>query len=84
MYGRGDTLVVADASESIDGEPLFVKLVDQGRVVYAEDFRDQAARADRTWGRYSRWEAVAAGGGPPRPLQRDAGGGSRGGPGAAW
>ena len=56
VYGRGDTLVVADRSERIDGDPLFVKLVDQGRVVYAEDYRDQAARAERTWGRYSRWE----------------------------
>jgi nicotinic acid phosphoribosyltransferase len=57
VYGRGDTLVVADKSESIDGEPLFVKLIDQGRVAYAEDFRAQAARAERTWGRYTRWEA---------------------------
>jgi len=56
VYARGDTLVVADRSEAIDGEPLFVKLVDQGRIVYCEDFREQAARADRTWGRYSRWE----------------------------
>ncbi|MBN9118787.1 MAG: hypothetical protein J0I06_06450 [Planctomycetes bacterium] len=57
VYERGDTLIVADRSESIDGAPLFVKLVDQGRVVYAEDFREQAARAERTWGRYTRWEA---------------------------
>jgi nicotinate phosphoribosyltransferase len=48
---------VADKSESIDGDPLFVKLVDQGRVVYAEDFRTQAARAEQTWTRYSKWEA---------------------------
>jgi nicotinic acid phosphoribosyltransferase len=57
VYGRGDTLVVADKSEQIDGEPLFVKLVDQGRVVCAEGFREQAARAERTWNRYTRWEA---------------------------
>lgn len=57
VYARGDTLVVADRSERIDGDPLFVKLVDQGRVVYAEDFRTQAARAERTWTRYSKWEA---------------------------
>jgi nicotinic acid phosphoribosyltransferase len=57
VYGRGDTFVVADKSEQIDGEPLFVNLVKQGRVVYAEDFRAQAARAERTWGRYTRWEA---------------------------
>lgn len=57
VYARGDTLVVADKSEGIDGEPLFVKLVEQGRVVYDEDFRAQAARAERTWNRYTRWEA---------------------------
>jgi nicotinate phosphoribosyltransferase len=56
VYGRSDTLVIADAAERIDGEPLFVKLVDQGRVVYRESFEEQAARADRTWGRYSRVE----------------------------
>jgi nicotinic acid phosphoribosyltransferase len=56
VYGRGDTLIVADASEEIDGEPLFVKLVEQGRVVYRESFPEQAARADRTWGRYAQWE----------------------------
>ena len=48
--------VIADASESDLGEPLFVKLVENGRVIYRESFDDQAARADRTWGRYSRWE----------------------------
>jgi nicotinic acid phosphoribosyltransferase len=56
VYGRGDTMVVADASEQIDGEPLFVKLVEQGRVVYRETFPEQTARADHTWGRYTRWE----------------------------
>jgi nicotinate phosphoribosyltransferase len=56
VYARGDTLVVADAAETIDGEPLFVKLVEQGQVVYRESFADQAARAEGTWGRYTRWE----------------------------
>jgi nicotinic acid phosphoribosyltransferase len=56
VFGRGDTLVVADASEAIDGEPLFVKLVEGGRIVYRERFEEQAARADRTWDRYKRWE----------------------------
>ncbi len=56
VYGRGDTLVLADASEPPQGEPLFVKLVDRGRVVYRESFDEQADRADRTWGRYKRWE----------------------------
>ncbi|MCI0459991.1 MAG: hypothetical protein L0Z62_23820 [Gemmataceae bacterium] len=56
VYGRDDTLIVADASERIDAEPLFVQLVDNGRIVYRESFQDQAARADRTWGGYHRWE----------------------------
>lgn len=56
VYGRGDMIVAADRSEQIDGEPLMVKLVDQGRVVYRESFQEQAARAERTWNRYSRWE----------------------------
>ncbi|MBM3980226.1 MAG: hypothetical protein FJ304_08065 [Planctomycetes bacterium] len=63
VYARGDALVVADASEVIDGEPLFVKLVDRGRVVYDEDYRAQAARAEKTWGCYNRWE--------PSPLVAD-------------
>jgi nicotinic acid phosphoribosyltransferase len=56
VYGDGDRLVIADAGEPPQGEPLFVKLVDQGRIVYRETFDEQADRADRTWGRYSRWE----------------------------
>jgi nicotinate phosphoribosyltransferase len=55
VYAQDDTLVVADASETIPGEPLFVKLVEQGRIVYHESFDEQADRADRTWGRYRRW-----------------------------
>lgn len=55
IYARGDTIIVADKSESIDGEPLLVKLVEQGRVIYREDFREQAARAERTWDRYAKW-----------------------------
>jgi hypothetical protein len=56
VYGRDDALVVADASEPPQGEPLFVKLVEQGRIVYRESFPEQAARANRTWGRYRRVE----------------------------
>ncbi len=56
VYGRGDTLVVADAAEAMDGEPLYVKLVEQGRIVYQESFDDQRARAEATWNRYQRWE----------------------------
>ena len=29
-----------------------IKLVEQGRIVYRESFPDQAARVERTWGRY--------------------------------
>src|SRR5205823_2533842 len=54
VYGQGDTLTVADASEPPQGEPLYVKLVEQGRILYREPFEEQAARADRTWGRYRR------------------------------
>ena len=56
VYGRDDAMIVADASEPAQGEPLFVKLVEQGRIVYRESFDEQAARADRTWGRYRRVE----------------------------
>src|SRR5207253_42880 len=45
VYGRDDALVVADASEPPQGEPLFVPLVQAGRIVYQESFEDQAARA---------------------------------------
>jgi nicotinic acid phosphoribosyltransferase len=55
VYADRDALIVADANEPPPGEPLFVKLVERGRIVYDESFQDQAARADRTWGRYRRW-----------------------------
>ncbi len=57
VYGQDDTLLVADASEEIDGEPLFVQLVQQGRIVYGEAFEEQAARSERTWERFIRWES---------------------------
>jgi nicotinic acid phosphoribosyltransferase len=59
VYSRGETLVVADVSEPPQGEPLFVKLVECGRIVYRETFEEQAERADRTWGRYRRYELSA-------------------------
>jgi nicotinic acid phosphoribosyltransferase len=55
VHAQDDTLVIADASEPTDGEPLFVKLVEQGRIVYGESFDEQADRADRTWGCYRRF-----------------------------
>jgi hypothetical protein len=38
VYGRDGTLVIADASEDPQGEPLYVKLVENGRIVYRESF----------------------------------------------
>jgi hypothetical protein len=55
-FGTDEALVIADASEPAQGEPLFVKLVEQGRIVYRESFEEQAARAERTWERYRRVE----------------------------
>lgn len=55
VYGQGDTMLVADASEQIDGVPLYHKLVDQGRIVYKESFQTQAARADASWGQYKKF-----------------------------
>jgi hypothetical protein len=51
VCGRGDASIVADASDSPQGEPSYVKMVEAGRIVCRESFYDQAARADRTWGR---------------------------------
>jgi nicotinate phosphoribosyltransferase len=56
VYADGEVLIVAEADEPPPGESLFVKLVERGRIVYRETFQVQAARADRTWGRYRRWE----------------------------
>src|SRR5262249_20553975 len=56
VYGQDDAMVVADASEPPQGEPVFVRLVEDGRIVYREGFDEQADRADRTWGRYRRVE----------------------------
>jgi nicotinic acid phosphoribosyltransferase len=55
VYADGETMIVADADEPPSGEPLFVKLVEQGRIAYREIFQDQAARTERTWERYRRW-----------------------------
>lgn len=57
VFAQDETLIVADVSETPPGEPLFVKLVEAGRIVYAESFEQQADRADRTWGRYRAWTA---------------------------
>lgn len=56
VYGRGDTLYVAHVSDSVDGEPLYQKLVSKGRIVYNESPQVQAERSDRTWGKYTKVE----------------------------
>lgn len=52
VYAQGRTLVVAQANESIDGEALMAKVLDQGKIVYAENLVDQNQRAVRTWSAY--------------------------------
>lgn len=56
VYGRGDVMYIADASEEVDGEPLYVKLVDQGRIVYNETHLAQGQRSTATWGKFTRVE----------------------------
>ena len=56
LYGKGDTIIVAQAEEQIDGEPLMVKVVDQGRIVYHEDLTKQHERARKTWDQYRKIE----------------------------
>jgi len=54
VYEQGNTLVVASSDENIDGEPLFIKLVEKGRIVNPEDmnFAAQAERSCKTWKKY--------------------------------
>jgi nicotinate phosphoribosyltransferase len=55
VYGDGSEMVIADATEANDfGEPLYVKLVEHGRIINPEDmnFEAQAERGNRTWGKY--------------------------------
>ncbi len=56
VFARDDVLVVGDAAEQSLGEPLFQRLVENGRIIYDESFAVQADRADATWGRYRRVE----------------------------
>lgn len=57
VYEQDDLLVIADKSENIDGNPLYVKLVENGRIINKEDmnFPAQAERAERTWRKYKKW-----------------------------
>jgi nicotinate phosphoribosyltransferase len=54
VYEQGDQLVIADKTEDIDGIPLFVKLVENGKIINPEDmdFKAQAERANKTWKKY--------------------------------
>lgn len=56
LYQQGNKLLVADQSESVDGVPLFVELVRNGRIVYSESFESQANRASATWNHIQSWE----------------------------
>lgn len=56
IYGDGDTLVVAQHDEEVGGEPLMIKVVENGRLVYNETLEAQRARALRTWDAYRKVE----------------------------
>jgi nicotinic acid phosphoribosyltransferase len=56
VYEQGSTLIVAKGGEEIDGNPLYVPLLQNGRISYFETLEEQAARADQTWNRYDRIE----------------------------
>lgn len=53
IYEQGNKLMVAQEGEVIDGTPLMVKVVDNGRIVYDEDLHQQAERAEKTWNKYA-------------------------------
>ena len=54
VYEQGDMLTVADKDEEIDGKLLFIKLVENGKIVNPEDmnFSAQAKRGNETWNKY--------------------------------
>jgi len=52
IYGRDNTLIVAQAGEKIIGELLSVLLVKNGRINYFEDLNQQRERAEKTWNQY--------------------------------
>lgn len=53
IYEQGNTLLVAQEEEKVDGIPLMLKVVDTGQVVYNEDLYQQAERAEKTWNKYN-------------------------------
>ncbi len=56
IYGRGDTIIVAQAGEEINGDFLMVKVVENGRIIYDEDLHKQHQRALETWNKYTKIE----------------------------
>ncbi|MBI4918630.1 DUF5598 domain-containing protein [archaeon] len=56
IYGRGDTMIVAQAGEKINGEFLMIKVVENGRILYNEDLHKQHQRALETWNKYTKIE----------------------------
>ncbi len=52
VFGHGNTLIVAQAGEDVDGVPLMQKVVDNGRIVYDESLEAQRQRALETWNKY--------------------------------
>jgi len=53
VYERKNILIVAQEGEEIhDATPLYVKLVENGRIIYNEDLEIQRQRAERTWKLY--------------------------------
>lgn len=56
VYEQGSNLIVALKEESIDGIPLYVPLLKNGRINYFETLDGQADRTNRTWNRYDRIE----------------------------
>ncbi|HLP79409.1 MAG TPA: hypothetical protein VK158_02140 [Acidobacteriota bacterium] len=52
VYEQGRKLIVAQADEKIDGTPLMIPVVLNGRYVYNEDLATQQARAQATWNKY--------------------------------
>ncbi|MFQ3651373.1 MAG: hypothetical protein SNJ75_13645 [Gemmataceae bacterium] len=47
-----NVLIIHECNEPVQGESLFVQLVDRGRIIYYANFEQQADRADLTWNCY--------------------------------
>ncbi len=56
VYENGSTLIVAQEGEKINGSLVYQKIVDNGRIVYKEDWHEQSDRANKTWNKYTKIE----------------------------